>query len=159
MTTTRVPQPLKWHGGKGPLARRIVALMPPHLHYVEPFAGGLAVLLERDPGDKRLWAGTGSGERGVSEVVNDLNADLMNFWRVLQKPETFPEFLRRCQATPFSEPEWERARDGLGTYTDAVDRAWAFFVCARQSLAGRMGTFAPLTRERTRRGMNEQASA
>ena len=37
--------PLKYHGGKTNLARRIVELMPPHLHYVEPFAGGLAVLL------------------------------------------------------------------------------------------------------------------
>jgi hypothetical protein len=35
----------------------------------------------------------------------------------------------------------------------------AFFVCCRQSLAGRMESFAPLSRTRTRRGMNEQASA
>ena len=25
--------PLKWHGGKCYLANRIIALMPPHLHY------------------------------------------------------------------------------------------------------------------------------
>lgn len=43
---TRFPtSPLKWHGGKHYLAARIVALMPPHTHYVEPFAGGLSVLL------------------------------------------------------------------------------------------------------------------
>jgi DNA adenine methylase len=36
MSTTLTP-PLKWHGGKHYLARRIVALMPSHLHYVEPF--------------------------------------------------------------------------------------------------------------------------
>jgi DNA adenine methylase len=28
--------PLKWHGGKHYLARRIVEMMPPHTHYVEP---------------------------------------------------------------------------------------------------------------------------
>ena len=37
--------PLKWHGGKnafqGKLARWIISLMPPHLHYVEPFFGGV----------------------------------------------------------------------------------------------------------------------
>lgn len=49
---THITSPLKWHGGK--LARRIVALMPPHLHYVEPFAGGLRVLLVRDPDDSPL---------------------------------------------------------------------------------------------------------
>lgn len=142
----RLTGPLKWHGGKQYLAARIVALMPRHVHYVEPFAGGLAVLLAKDP-------------EGVSEVVNDLNADLTNFWRVLQHPGQFPEFVRCCQATPFSEAEFTRASEGLGAYTAAVGRAWAFFVVCRQSLAGRMKDFAPLSRTRTRRGMNEQASA
>jgi DNA adenine methylase len=31
-----VKTPLKTHGGKHCLARKIVRLMPPHLHYVEP---------------------------------------------------------------------------------------------------------------------------
>ncbi len=35
--TDRITPPLKWHGGKHYLARRIVGLMPPHLHYVEQF--------------------------------------------------------------------------------------------------------------------------
>jgi site-specific DNA-adenine methylase len=30
------------------LAKKIIELMPRHLHYVEAYAGGLAVLLERD---------------------------------------------------------------------------------------------------------------
>jgi hypothetical protein len=93
--------PLKWHGGKHYLARRIVALMPRHLHYVEPFAGGLAVLLARDPADPRLWAGDGSGARGVSEVANDLDGRLVNFWRVLRGEDTFARFARQMQASPF----------------------------------------------------------
>jgi DNA adenine methylase len=36
-------QPLKWHGGKHYLAQQIVALMPPHTHYVEPYCGGEGV--------------------------------------------------------------------------------------------------------------------
>ena len=36
--------------------------------------------------------------------------------------------------------------------------AW-FFVACRQSMAGRMAEFSPLSRSRTRRGQNEQASA
>src|SRR5207248_1650852 len=39
----RTASPLKWHGGKHYLARRIVALMPRHLHYCEPFFGGGSV--------------------------------------------------------------------------------------------------------------------
>src|SRR3989440_11889113 len=90
--------PLKWHGGKHYLAGRIVALMPPHTHYVEPFAGGLAVLLAKDPD-------------GVSEVVNDIDAGLTNFWRVLQDEETFTAFRRRLEAVPFSEAEWRGPGD------------------------------------------------
>ena len=96
---------------------------------------------------------------GVSEVANDLYGDLTNFWRVLQHEDQFPEFMRVCQATPFSEAEYTRAVEGMGVYTGSVARAWAFFVACRQSLAGRMESFAPLSRTRTRRGMNEQASA
>jgi DNA adenine methylase len=88
------PGPLKTHGGKQYLARRIVALMPQHLHYVEPFAGGLAVLLARDPADPRLRAGNGSGDRGVSELANDLNGRLMNFWRVPRDEDLFARFAR-----------------------------------------------------------------
>jgi DNA adenine methylase len=143
--STLIP-PLKVHGGKHYMARRIVALMPRHLHYVEPFAGGLAVLLARNP-------------EGASEAVNDIDGDLTNFWRVLRGRETFAEFFRQAEATPFSEAEWEEAGRVLAGEAPPVLRAWAFFVRCRQSLAGRRKGFAPLSTRRTRRGMNEQASA
>ncbi len=140
--------PTKWHGGKHDLAKRIRALFPPSFtHYVEPFFGGGAVLLA-DP----------KGGEGVSEVVNDLNSDLMTFWRVLQHHDLFPRFVRRCEATPFSEDEWRRACE-VENAEDPVASAWCFFVNCRQSLAGRMNSFAPLSRNRTRKKMNEQASA
>lgn len=143
---------LKWHGGKHYLAARIVALMPPHTHYVEPFAGGLSVLLAKPPAD-------------VSEVANDLNSDLTNFWTVLQHRKLFAEFHRRIQCTPFSQMEWGDAHAYLERTPAAepckpdINRALAFFIACRQSLAGRMDAFAPLSRTRTRAGMNEQASA
>ena len=74
--------PLKWHGGKSYLADWIIDRMPPHLHYVEPFAGGLAVLLAKNPLDLRHQWSDKSSEKGHSEVVNDLNQELMNFWQV-----------------------------------------------------------------------------
>lgn len=148
------------NGGKGYLAKCIVGLMPPRarrandphpddpgwLHYVEPYFGGGAVLLANDP-------------EGVSEAVNDINGDLVNFWRVLQHKEQFPEFLRLAAMTPFGAPDWARASDGRKTCTDLVGRAWAFFVHCRQSLAGRFESPAPLSRNRTRGGMSEQVAA
>jgi DNA adenine methylase len=115
-----VTGPLKTHGGKHYLASRIVALMPRHLHYVEPYAGGLSVLLARDPEDPRLWAGCGSGLRGVSEVANDLDGRLVNFWRVLRDEGTFARFVRQVEAVPLSRAELE----GAGGCTTAWSGRW-----------------------------------
>jgi DNA adenine methylase len=150
----KLTPPLKTHGGKHDLAKWIISLMPPRcrnpnkpdpkdkgwLAYCEPYFGGGAVLLANDP-------------VGISEVVNDKNLELTNFWCVLQSREHFREFSRRINATPFSEQEF------LWTEERTPDFAVGFFIRCRQSLAGRMQGFAPLTRNRTRRGMNEQASA
>jgi DNA adenine methylase len=66
-----------------------------------------------------------------------------------------------AQATPFSEQVWREAHAALQGEAKCtkVEQAFWFFVTCRQSLAGRMDTFAPLSKTRTRRNMNEQASA
>ncbi len=61
---TQAP-PFAYYGGKTSVAERIVDLLPPHRHYVEPFAGGLSVLLAKP--------------RAQFETVNDLDEDLA--WR------------------------------------------------------------------------------
>lgn len=151
--TTRISPPLKTWGGKHYLAQRIVALMPPHTHFVEPFFGGGSVLLAKDP-------------EGVSEVVNDLDCELVNFWECLRDGLAFGLMKRQLEAMPFSEKDWRDAgnpdlAEGYWARSPKapVDRAIAFFVRCRMSMAGRGESFAPLTRRRTRRGMNEQASA
>lgn len=142
--------PLKFHGGKRYLAERFVEIFKraPHCHYVEACAGGLSVLLAKDP-------------HGVSEVVNDADGRVSQFWSVLQDQAEFAKFQRLAQATPFSQVEWEQAAYGMECHGQLAphEAAWCFFVYCRQSLAGRMGGFAPLSRLRTRRGMNEQAAA
>lgn len=143
MTVTRLVQPLKWHGGKHYLAARIIEMMPAHIHYVEPFFGGGSVLLNK-PAD------------GISEVVNDIHKELTNFWKVLQNEEQFARFMRAVEAIPFSQVEWEDAHD---VPQDPVGMAVSFFVRCRQSRAGTFDCFATLSRNRTRRQMNEQASS
>lgn len=148
--TAAVATPLRWHGGKAPLAGKIRDLFPPretYLHYVEPFAGGLSVLLA-DP----------DGGEGISEVVNDLNSELTDFWRVLGNVgDWYPRFQRHIETVPFSEIEWNDSTDSWEK-PGIVDRAASFFIRCRQSLAGRMKGFSPVSRTRTRRGMNEQVS-
>lgn len=129
------------------IASRILPHLPPHTTYIEPYAGGLALLLHR------------SGE-DVSEIVNDINGDLTNFWKVLRGKDDFERFYHMAEATPFCEAIFREEKEKLDSgQGDSVERAYSFFVVVRQSHAGRGKEFAALTTRRLRRGMNEQASA
>lgn len=140
-------QPIKWHGGKHYLAKWIISQMPKHTHYVEPYFGGGSVLLQKDP-------------EGVSEVANDVDRNLSCFWNHLADDRRFSEFGRMVESIPFSENDFDASRAELafGSSRD-LHRAVAFFVVARQSRQGLCRDFATLSRNRTRRGMNEQVSS
>jgi len=62
--------PLSYVGGKNRLAKHIISLIPIHQTYVEPFAGGAQVLFRKAPSE--------------AEVLNDLDGELVNFYRVCQ---------------------------------------------------------------------------
>ncbi len=70
------PRSIVYWGGKSPYdrgtGRWIANLLPnvPGHTYCEPFAGMLGGLLQR--------------ERASREIINDLNGDIANFWRVLR---------------------------------------------------------------------------
>lgn len=132
---------LKRHGGKAYHAGRIVRLMPPHTHYHEPFFGSGAVLFAKPPEG--------------SEVVNDLDGELTNFWHVLREPELFATFHRLVLLTPLGRAEFERARLPASS---EVERAASFFIRNRQSRQALGRDFVTPT-QRTRRDMNEHASA
>lgn len=164
----KLTQPIKWHGGKHYLAKEIISHFPPHLHYVEPFFGGGSVLLARDP--NRDWFinedwKRENGEkvpaafRGCSEVVNDIYGELTNFWQVLADKDHFSNFVRAIESTPFSQDMWKSARFDQQELDCPVQRAVHFFIRYRQSRQGLGKDFATLSRNRTRRGMNEQASS
>ena len=153
--------PLKWHGGKHYLAETVLRLMPPHLHYVEPYFGSGQVLFARDPKDQWLWwpirDKNGRENKGVSEVVNDIDGDLMNFYAVLKDEGQFVQLRERLDKTLFSEAEWEASRRAAGECP--VVRAAAYFTLVRQSLAGRKDTHAGITRTRLRGGRNGDVNA
>ena len=52
VTVAAIRPPFAYYGGKTNIADRIVAMLPPHEHYVKPFAGSLAVLLAKS---RRRW--------------------------------------------------------------------------------------------------------
>lgn len=114
--------PFAYYGGKTRLAARIVPLIPKHRIYIEPFAGSLAVLLSKKP--------------CTHEVVNDLDGDVINFWRQLrERPD---ELARVCWATPYARDEYAAAAEPA---TDDLERARRWWVRINQS-HGRTNTTA-----------------
>lgn len=154
-----------------------MSLFPPHLHYVEPYFGGGSVLLARDPRRDWMidykWKLTNGDSipahlRGCSEVVNDINGELTNFWSVLRSKELWPELQHLLSATPLCELTFEDVRASERDYATGImpewmadnsTRAWWFFIQCRQSRQGLGKDFATLSRNRTRGGRNEQANA
>lgn len=67
-----VKAPFPWFGGKRRVADQVWAALGDVDHYVEPFAGSLAVLLERP-----------SWHKGSTETINDADQYVANFWRAL----------------------------------------------------------------------------
>lgn len=111
--------PFPYFGGKTLLADRITALFPTHRHYVEPFCGSLAVLLAKPA--------------SVMETVNDLDGDLVTFWRVLRDQ---PDALERaCALTPHSRAEHTSSYDRSDDLPE-VERARRVWVQLTQGRGG-----------------------
>lgn len=84
---------LKYPGAKNRIADWIISYIPKHTVYVELFAGSLAVLLNK--------------ERSHIETVNDIDGDIVNFFRVLRD---YPDELKLAiELTPFARDEYKNA--------------------------------------------------
>lgn len=116
---TALKPPFQYFGGKTKLAGDIAAALPPHRHYVEPFAGSLAVLLAKAP--------------SLMETVNDLDHSIVAFWRALR--DRSAELARVCTLTPHSRAEWEDCRDL--DVDDELEQARRVWVRLSQGRSGR----------------------
>lgn len=110
--------PFAYYGGKTRMAKDIVALIPNDAKaYIEPFAGSLAVLLRKEP--------------HTVEVVNDLDARLVAFWRTVRDRPN--EILWQLSATPYAKDEFNHALETIDAETDEIEFARKVFVILRQS--------------------------
>lgn len=111
-----------WRGGKSRLSKRIVAMLPDHVCYCEPFAGAAWVLFRK--------------AESKAEVINDINHEIVTFYRVIQ--HHLEEFVRYFKWVLISRDEFERLkRVGPDTLTD-IQRAARFYYLQQMCFGGRM---------------------
>lgn len=112
---TDLKPPVSYFGSKAALAERIAAVLPEHVHYVEPFAGSFAVLFGKRP--------------SPMETANDLDGNLMTFWRMLRDRPA--ELERLCAFTPHSRAEYEAAFDLTGDDLERARKVWVLLTQGR----------------------------
>ncbi len=112
--------PLAYIGGKNRIAKKIIEIFPEHTTYVETFAGGAQVLFHKEP--------------SPVEVLNDLDGDVVNFFRVCQFHHE--ELLRYFRFILVSA-EWFALlkAENPESLTD-IQRAARFFYLQKNAFAG-----------------------
>jgi len=108
---------LRYYGGKWNLASWIISHFPPHQNYVEPCGGAASVLLQKP--------------RSPLETYNDLDGNVVNFFRVLRdRPD---ELIRKIRLTPWARAEYELS---LEPRDDELEKARRFYCAACMSFNG-----------------------
>ncbi len=102
---------IPWIGGKRRLVAEILPWFEPHTCYVEPFAGAAALLFNKQP--------------SKVEVLNDVNSDLVNLYRVVR--HHLDEFVRQFRWALSSRKMFEWAKDTRPETLTDIQRAARFF--------------------------------
>lgn len=114
---------IPWIGGKRRLADRIFPLFPRHSCYVEPFAGGAALyFLRQVPAEV--------------EVLNDVNGDLVNLYRVVQ--HHLEEFVRQFKWALSSRQVFKWLQETRPQTLTDIQRAARFYYLQQSAFGGRV---------------------
>lgn len=114
---------LRYYGGKSRVGHWIIDQFPDHSCYVEAFAGGASVMLQKSP--------------SRFEVMNDLDGRVINFFRALR--DKTEHLIRAVLLTPYSREELRLCRT-LEPVDDPVEMARRFYVRCWQSYGSGTGT-------------------
>ncbi len=113
---------LPWVGGKRRLAKHLLPLFGAHRCYVEPFCGAAALFFMKTP--------------AKAEVINDINGDLVNMYRVIQ--HHLEEFVRQFKWSLVSRQMWNwLSVTPTETLTD-IQRAVRFFYLQKCGFGGKV---------------------
>jgi len=110
-------------GGKGNMVSKLFKLVPSeYKFYAEPFFGGGSLFFRLPPAD--------------IETINDINGNVMDFYKILQSEEGFERFIKLSLVTPYSREQYNSFRKLWKSEEDPVLKAWRWWVIAKQSFAG-----------------------
>ncbi|WP_018610460.1 DNA adenine methylase, partial [Uliginosibacterium gangwonense] len=114
---------IPWLGGKRRLADRLLPLFPPHECYVELFCGGAALYFLRP-----VPAGT--------EVLNDVNGELVNLYRVVQ--HHMEEFVRQFKWAITSRQVFKWMQNQSTESLTDIQRAARFYYLQQHAFGGKV---------------------
>lgn len=120
--------PISYYGGKQTMLKHLSPMVPEHRIYTESFAGGAALFFAKPPSQ--------------IEVINDINQNLVNFYRVLK--HDFNALKTKIEITLHSRATFDFAGWIYDNplYFDPVERAWAVWVLSKIGFASKLnGTF------------------
>ncbi|MEM5461570.1 DNA adenine methylase [Paraburkholderia phytofirmans] len=118
MATPIVP----WIGGKRRLADHLIPRFPAHECYVEVFAGGAALYFMRPP--------------AKVEVINDINGELVNLYRVVQ--HHLEEFVRQFKWALTSRQVFKWLQDTIPETLTDIQRAARFYYLQQNCFGGKI---------------------
>ena len=125
---------LRYYGGKWKLAPWIISHFPEHQNYVEPCGGAASVLLQKP--------------RSPLETYNDLDGNVVNFFRVLRdQPD---ELIRKIRLTPWARAEYELH---YAPANDRVEQARRFWVGCTYAVSNMPFTSSGMKFEKNKNAM------
>ena len=128
MAKARLKTPISYYGGKQTMLKYILPLIPEHKVYTEAYCGGCAVLFGKQP--------------VKCEIINDMNKELINFYRVAQSD--YPALKREIDASLHSRDQHTHAKHIMThpQFFTPVQRAWAIWIGSKLGFASMLdGTF------------------
>lgn len=119
---TKVNPVIPWIGGKRRLAKHILPLFPEHECYVEPYCGAAALYFLK--------------KQTHVEVLNDINGELVNMYRVLK--HHLDEFVRQFRWSLTSREMYRWLKMTPVEILTDIQRAARFYYLQKQSFGGKV---------------------
>lgn len=121
----------RWYGGKIRMLEKLEALIPEHQIYMEPFIGSGALALNHI--------------KSPVEIINDLDGDIVNLFRVMSDKEKGKELIERLSHVAYDRKVFDAVRgerkNNFKGY-NTIDKAVLTYIMISQSFNAARNSFS-----------------